>query len=42
MEPNELSINIPGQASSMMAQLINTANVIGNIDEADDSHDFSH
>ena len=41
VEPNELSINLPGQASSI-GQLFGQANVIGNIDEADDSHDFSH
>jgi hypothetical protein len=41
MEPNELSINLPGQMSST-AQLFGNANVISNIDEADDSHDFTH
>jgi hypothetical protein len=41
MEPNELSINIPAQAS-LTAQLFGNANVIGNIDEADDSLDMTH
>ena len=41
MEPNELSINIPAQAS-LTAQLFGNANVIGNIDEADDSLDITH